>query len=290
MPNEIDEMLDSIERRNTNEQDTEQQVISHDTAQDDSDKEQVAETSDQQEQKEEKPEKDQKVENTDNDSDEEDEQESDVSLLRKKIDELSSQKPQLGETPAEEQETKDEQPDEPEQPTKKEVEDHFDVELTDDEYDSIMSDSKSLSKFLMRFGNQIRQQTTEDVLRKIPDVVSRTTSRQHELLRQRDKFFTDNPDVAEFKGYAGHVANEIQSQNPKMSLQDVLSKTAEKVRKDLALNSQAVEKEDDRLKKQTKKQEKPAFAPGPKGSRPSTGDDRTELQKDLDDMLAVARK
>lgn len=223
------------------------------------------------------------TENKDDKKGDENKEEDEVTRLRKTVEELSAQKPQLGEEPPEEEEPKGEK--KGEQPTKAAVEDHFSVDLTDDEYDEIMSSKKKFAEFLMKFGGQIRQQSREDALRDIPSVVQKTTSRQQALLEKRRQFYEDNPDLKQHKGYVGYAANQIYSDNPDLSADELFAKTAERVRKDLALNKQAVEQENDRLETQTNKKKQPAFTQGTKGSRSTPGDTRDELQKDLDAML-----
>lgn len=218
-------------------------------------------------------------------------QEDEVTRLRKTIEEMSSQKPQFGEEVSTKKDKQSSQDDNKEtsskqkEDLKEKIEDEFSLEMTEEQFNKVLDDPKAFTDFLMRFGNQVRQQAREDALRDIPDVVSKTASRQQQLLRKRDEFYTKNKDLENHKNYVGYVANQIYSNDPDMSLDELFNKTAVKVRKDLAINEQAVEKEDNRLEKQARKSKAPAFAGGTHSTRSSAGDNRTELQKEFDAML-----
>ena len=159
-------------------------------------------------------------------------------------------------------------------------------EVSDEEFGQIVKDKEKFVNFMNKFADTIRQQAREDTLRDIPGVVSKTTQRQQSLLEKKNQFFNNNPDLKEHSNYVGYTATRIYSQNPEMSVDDLFSKTAEQVRKDLALNKQAVDSENDRLEKNAKRQNKPAFASSKAGGTRSQGaDNRNSLQKDLDAMI-----
>ena len=216
---------------------------------------------------------------------EESEEKSEIEALRETIERMSSEKPQLGD----DKEDKDEKEEEgkEEGSTKEKAKEAFD--LSDDEYDEIISNKSKFVEFLNKFGSSIRERTREDYLREIPNVVQKTTSRQQALMRKKDEFYKTNPDLEKHMNYVGYKANQLYAANPKLSLDELFAETATAVRKDLALNEQAVSQEEERIEKQKKQKKKPAFAGSTRGSRSTPGDERGELQKELDAMIQSTR-
>lgn len=159
-------------------------------------------------------------------------------------------------------------------------------EISEDEFSEIMKDKQKFANFLNKFGDVIRQQAREETLRDIPSVVSKTTQRQQTLMQKKSKFYEDNPELKNHENYVGYVATKLYSQDPSLDVDNLFNKTAEQVKKDLALDEQAVKAEDSRLKSSAKKRKQPAFASSKAGgSRSNAADNRSELQSDLDAMI-----
>lgn len=204
--------------------------------------------------------------------------------LRKTIDRLTAEQEKGEEA---EETGEEEEKGEPEgETTQTGEETKSPFEVSDEEFNEMMKDKSKFVGFLNKFGDAIRQQAREDALRDVPDVVSKTTQRQQTLLEKKNQFFNDNPELKEHANYVGYTATRLYSQNPELSVDELFNKTAEQVRKDLALNKQAVEAEDSRMKKTAEQRKKPAFASAKTGgTRSQGGDNRNEMQKDLDAMI-----
>lgn len=110
-----------------------------------------------------------------------------------------------------------------------------------------------------------------NVLKTVGGAVSRMVNDMVTANMAVHTFFLDNKDLAPYKDYVRFKVTEMRSKNPEVKLNELLTKAAEEVRKDLQMVQ----------KKNVKSQ------PLPKTSsiaRPSTEDSRTQLQKELDEL------
>lgn len=218
-------------------------------------------------------------ESDENEEEEEDEggETSEEERLRQQVNVMSKKLAEAGLSIESEDQPKSEEggeeEEEEEDPTPKEI--NF---LTEEELEQIPEDPSILNKVLQRVYNQARQ----DTLRGIPEVVQKTTSRQLVLQRKVSEFYTNNPDLAEYRDFVGYVANEIESENPDKDLDWIFAEAAKETRNRLNIKEKAKEVENERKKKP----KKPAFPRKAKGGRRRKKQDtRTGQQKEIDEML-----
>ena len=203
-----------------------------------------------------------------------DEELSEVELLRQ---ELAEMREQLAEK---------DQPEEEEKPTL-EVGEIEDVDfMVEADFEDALSDPKkfneSLNKVFKESVTRAVSQTTEQVLRAIPNVVKNSVAQQVALQKSTDKFYANNPDLAKHKKTIATVAEKVLSDNPEITINDLLLKVETAARKKLALKKVVQDKSS---------KKKPAFAKGSskggkvnKKSKPQL----SELDQQISDMLEFA--
>lgn len=152
--------------------------------------------------------------------------------------------------------------------------------VTDEEIESFQDDPSKINDFL----NRVFQESLEEAMRRIPNVVTSKVSRNMTMRERAKEFYKENSDLQEYRDFVGHVANEVQSNNPEMDIQEVFNKTATEARKRLGIKKKAQDTEEQRRKGE--EGQGPAFAGKPRGSRKGSGKDaRDDQQKQIDKML-----
>jgi len=204
-----------------------------------------------------------------------DEELSEVELLRQ---ELAEMREQLAEK---------DQPEEEENNLTLEVGEIEDVDfMVEADFEDALSDPKkfneALNKVFKESVTRAVSQTTEQVLRAIPNVVKNSVAQQVALQKSTDKFYTNNPDLAKHKKTIATVAEKVLSDNPEITINDLLLKVETAARKKLALKKVVQDKSS---------KKKPAFAKGSskggkvnKKSKPQL----SELDQQISDMLEFA--
>lgn len=142
----------------------------------------------------------------------------------------------------------------------------------------IMSSKEKFTEFLTNLSEVIQINSTQKTLQSIPDVVGNFLTRKASTDEIKEKFYSDNPELAEVKDYVASVANVVASENPEMKIQDMLKETNVRVRKALNLTKEVKKKEEVRDRK------KPAFGKNKSSNRKSKPK-KDELESDLNAML-----
>jgi len=160
--------------------------------------------------------------------------------------------------------------------------------LTEDEIDEFTVDP---GKVLRQLAARVYSRAREDTLKDMPDVVSKATQRHVTLTQARQEFWSKNADLLQKSQENPTVAtlirvtaNEVQSENPHFTVEQVFNETGLRVRKTLGLHAQA---------QKIESSSRPAQHPGkPRSKRRggSSEDTRTPEQKQLDQMLASIRR
>lgn len=209
-----------------------------------------------------------------------------VAQLRSKVAELETGKafgPQGEEV--ETKETKEEPKAEEEE--KQKLEDF----ITEEEFDEIQTNPNKMNEILNKVYQRARNSAYQDALKDIPDVVSTTQQRQQNLRNTIQKFYADNPELADYGKYVGYEANRIKSENPDKPLEDVLNEAGEVVKKELKISEVAKDKEQQRREDEEEQGQGPAFAKRGSGRREGPKvDTRNDFDKQADAMLAAINK
>lgn len=171
-----------------------------------------------------------------------------IERLREKVEELSGKKkPPVTSPPAT-------------QPPLEEVD--F---IGDDDPEELTRDKGALNKLLNKvFSKGVDtgvRRSEEGVLRKIPDLVKKTTALAASLEKATEEFYDKNKDLEKFKKVCGTVFEELVSEHSDWTYQKALEETGKEVRKRLELEPPKPPSKND------KKEGSPRFPRRPKGSR-----------------------
>jgi len=263
---EIDEMLNAFE-------DIEPDVIEEEKEEE---KEEIKEEEKEEEEKEEEKEEEEEEEEKEEEEKEEeekkaaepDEKDNIIADLREKL--ASKEVP-------EKEEEKEEKKEEPFVPETQDF-------LGELDFDEVINDKDSFNALLSAvYAKAITDSRTvlgEHVLREIPNIVKTNVALQSEMAIARDKFYTDNPDLAPFKKVVAAVFEEVASENPDKGYVELLKGVGEEARKRLELHNKTV----------TDKEKSPRL-PTKTGSRTSKEKpDTTPLENELAEMNEVVRR
>lgn len=213
------------------------------------------------------------VEEEEREEEEEKEPDDVVTKLRQRVAELETGKA----FEKEEEEEEIEAPKKKKEPPVQTIEDF----VTEEEFEAIQSDPRKLNEVLHKVYQRASADTSERVLKQIPEIVQASSARQMTLQEAVKKFYASNPDLQEHAKYVGYVANQIKAKNPEMAINDILDETEKEVRKSLAITKKAKEKEEERRKNT----DKPAFARGSGNHKGGKTDNRNNFQKQADEMI-----
>jgi len=151
------------------------------------------------------------------------------------------------------------------------------LELGEFDYDEIMESKEAFTKFMSRVMGVAKEQAKQEMLTSIPQVVGSFVQRQASMKDVATAFYDKYPELKRVKRYVSTVANEVQAENPGMTIEGVLEEAAKRAKETLQIQSM-IQTED------KKSAGKPSLPGGSKGSRsgivPSTG-----LQKEIDELI-----
>lgn len=202
-----------------------------------------------------------------------------VGTLRSQIEELQGMVAELKKAPAQETSGDGEQQ-EPKQMTLKDGEVLDFVGEAD--LDELLSDKNKFNEFLSGFANQIRNNTTEQVYRNMPQMVQTQVQSQQQLKTYVDEFYKSNEDLLPVRKTVGAVANEISAEHPEYDLDTLFTETEAKVRKMMGLKKEALEN-----KPQSSESRSQSPALPQRGARRSGGGPKklTGQEKHIQDVL-----
>ena len=97
-----------------------------------------------------------------------------------------------------------------------------------------------LNNVYTRGVSDAKKMATESVLLTIPDIVKSTTEILNTLKEASDNFYKENEDLKPFKKVVAAVFEDIHSQNPDKSYEDIMKTVGDESRKRLNLQKQAI--------------------------------------------------
>ena len=154
-------------------------------------------------------------------------------------------------------------------------------------FDNIVESEETFWKFVNDLITQVQTKTEEQTMRKIPQVVQTTAQEQMNLREKANAFYSNNPDLAHSKPFVANIVNQVYSEHPDWSFDDMLSEAADRARDALGLEKQAKQSENqNQNQSQDKGNRNPGFAKtGQKSSRRQEGSGKSELEKEIDGVL-----
>ena len=196
-----------------------------------------------------------------------DEELSELEKLRKQNQIL---KQQLQETPQQQEEQKVE-------PTP--LSDEF---LKDYNFEEIQDDPEKFKQFILDVANHVKKNTEESIFKNLPQTVNSLAGQQIELRQTAQRFYDQNPELAEVRPFVAKITNQVASEHPDWGIEKVLAETAKRSYKALGLEKTA------KTQQQTSgKKRKPGLADAKGGSkrRNKSGEELSELEKEIQDIL-----
>lgn len=146
---------------------------------------------------------------------------------------------------------------------------------------------------LVKLVSLIYTKAREDSLRDVPELIKVAHLRTSQLTDAQNKFWKEFPDLAEVVkeneavlSFLQTTANQIQSNNPTWGVLKVYREAGKKVSQVVSVTEKARKIEKKTLKsKGKKKRSNQPSKPRGKRSAPGGDDDRSELLKDIDQMI-----
>jgi DNA mismatch repair ATPase MutL len=150
-------------------------------------------------------------------------------------------------------------------------------------FDEVFKNHQNFNALLTAVVNTAREQA----LRALPQVAMRLVDQQLTLKMAAQEFFSHNEDLLPYRQFLGTVANEIESQHPDYTVQQIFEETEKEGRKRLRLvrtqGAPGATITEDRGGNPPEK--KPGFVPGSPGGRRSAHSPLTGQDKEIADLI-----
>jgi hypothetical protein len=157
--------------------------------------------------------------------------------------------------------------------------------VTQEELDEATQDSAKMNALLTKVVNVTRTSVEQNLRTNVTDQVQTRAA----TIARADEFFKENNDLLPFRKYVGVLVDEVQKEDSKLSLDELLSEAESRARKTLGIKKGVPRKDPDTPPKK-KSKKKPAFPTKPKGPGKRGSDDRTALAKDVQNTLGLTSK
>ena len=143
-----------------------------------------------------------------------------------------------------------------------------------DDIDDILSERDKLEGLLQRVYERAREDALPQEYKDLPSFLGEQVQRQMVLREGVREFFSANSDLLAVRKTVGALTNEVVAEHPEWNLSQVLTEAETRTRTLLGIKKPVV-RTDGR---------NPALG-GKGSSRKKTGDTRTSMQKELDDLM-----
>ena len=154
----------------------------------------------------------------------------------------------------------------------------------EEEFDDLINSKDGLNKLLNKVHQKAVIDTSERLTRNLPESIRDTVVLIDNLRKSSEKFYEDNSDLKPFKKVVGTVFEELVTENPDMTHDEVYTKVAEETRKRLDLSKPT------NKPKETKTERKSPKLPktGSKAGRLDTTDNKPSgMESEIDAMNKV---
>ena len=147
--------------------------------------------------------------------------------------------------------------------------------ITKENYEEVMRDPSKLNNVL----SSVYNTAVESTIVNIPKLVQKLINQQTTLNAKVDDFYKQHNDLVPYRKFIGFVANELSSNNPNWSLDELFDNVEKETRKRLSLNKETP-------KGKSTANTKPAFAKTKKSAtRDNSSKPISELEKELSDLM-----
>ena len=149
----------------------------------------------------------------------------------------------------------------------------------DMDFDSVMESKENFVKFFKDAMAVVKEQTKQETLVNIPNVVGSFVQRQASIRDVATEFYGKYPELKRVKQYVAHVANTVSAEQPEWNISQVLEEAAKRTKETLNLQAVVEEKE-----KVDAAKPKPSLPGGTQSSKtpkaPSNG-----FQDEINDLI-----
>ena len=111
--------------------------------------------------------------------------------------------------------------------------------LGERDMDEILDSKEAFNKFCSEIYHRARTDMREEMYLELPRISMSVVSQQMTINRAAEEFFTRNPDLAMVRKTCGTVTNEVASEHPDWTLEQVLDEMGARTRKMLGLRNPA---------------------------------------------------
>lgn len=127
----------------------------------------------------------------------------------------------------------------------------------------------------------------ESTLRSVPAIVTRLADQQITARSAINEFYSNNKDLVPVKGFVGTVAQDMAAKNPTWKIDDLLANLGKEVRTRLKMGGSAILNAPQGAPGVPPPPANgPAFAGTGGGANRTVSDQRSTLQKDIDDLIS----
>jgi hypothetical protein len=111
----------------------------------------------------------------------------------------------------------------------------FNKLLEEMDLDEVLDNKANFSKFLKQAMTFVKEQTKQEILTSIPQVVGNHVQQQVVMRDVANTFYETHPELKRVKKYVSTVANEVSAQNPGWDVPTVLAEAAKRAKEALQL-------------------------------------------------------
>lgn len=150
---------------------------------------------------------------------------------------------------------------------------------SEEEAEELLNDPMKLNDLL----NRVLQKGRELAMKDVPPAVLNSVNRTMTIKDRAQEFYREHPELAEHKEFVGYIANSLShkySDDPE-GLDKLFAETAKEAKRRLNIKSKAKNKE----RQRRRSGEDARFARKPGAGRQPEPDQRTDQQKQIDQMI-----
>lgn len=152
--------------------------------------------------------------------------------------------------------------------------------FTVDDVDEIVGDTEKFNEMLTTVQDRMFQSVVSNII----PIVRMSVQQSQGVAEAAKKFYRDNSDLAEFRPAVAAKITEVHSENPQWTLQQIMDEAGKRTRAALKLGSPNPAQESQPTPAPKKKAS--GLPPGRnRGRRNQPADNRTDLERDIDEML-----
>lgn len=152
--------------------------------------------------------------------------------------------------------------------------------IGDLELDDLLDTKEGLNNLLNKVYQAGVEASARSVMRRVPEVINSRIERHQSLNQIAEGFYRDNPDLANMKRTVALVAQEIVNNEPEIPMSQLLERAGVQTRSMLGIRRPRRDNTASRSGSRN-----PGFVNGSGARQPRQSDNRTEVEKEIDELL-----